>query len=75
METMTKSERMNLYDAHTEICNINASSLTLTKEHLDDFLKNCKDKKIQEIRDLVKMAEKCLELATEKLDDVIELIA
>jgi hypothetical protein len=75
MEQMNKTERMNLYDAHTELHNINSSSLTLTKEHLDDFLKNCKDKKIQEIRDLLKMAEKCLELATEKLDDVIEFIA
>ena len=72
---MNKSDNKSLYCADSEIHNINSSSLTLTKEHLDDFLKNCKDKKIQEIRDLLKMAEKCLELATEKLDDVIEFIA
>lgn len=72
---MNNSDKKSLYYAHSEIYNINGSSLTITKKHLDDFLKNCKDKKIQEIRDLLKMAEKCLELATEKLDDVIEFIA
>lgn len=68
-------DKKSLYAAHSEIYNINVSSLTLTKELLDNFLKNCKDKKIQEIRDLLQMAEKCLELATDKLDDVIEIIA
>lgn len=67
-------DKKSLYAANSEIYNINVSSLTLTKELLDNFLKNCKDKKIQEIRDLLKMAEKCLELATDKLDDVIENI-
>jgi hypothetical protein len=62
----------NIHLCHIELYNINTSSLILAKEYLDNILKNKKCKEIEEIRDLLKIAEISLEKAIQKIDYIMD---
>lgn len=62
----------NIHICHVELYNINTSSLIIAKEYLDKILENNKHKEIEEIRDLLKIAEMSLEKAIQKIDYIMD---
>jgi len=62
----------NIHVCHVELYNINTSSLTIAKEKLDKILESNKYKEIEDIRDLLKIAEMSFERAKQKIDYIFD---
>jgi len=74
-KTNYEENKQNIFYAHTEIYNINISSLSLSRKFLDNFLEKNKDNEIQEIRDLLKASEIYIGQAMKKLDNILDNIS
>jgi len=74
-KTNYEENKQNIFYAHTEIYNINISSLSRSRKFLDNFLEKNKDKEIQEIRDLLKASEIYIGQAIKKLDNILDNIS
>jgi len=60
--------------ADKALSGVRTDNLKVSKELLEDFLKKCEHKEIQEIRDLLSAAEICIEQAKKKLDNVLDIL-
>ena len=73
-------DRPTICYADKALSAVRTDNLKISKELLDDFLKKCEHKEIQEIseiqeiRDLLSAAEICIEQAKKKLGNLLEIL-